>query len=430
MAEAGSSPKTGCARPPGETARKDAFQQGRFSFDDHEFLALKVSLQQVAGADLDEAGGGAVGAGEPFAAGDGGVHREVDGAGRREDGTKDGGGAHVRAGQPPEPFRGGEGNAGDAQGAAEVAGDEGLVVGRDVEVEFRLLAVAQEDGLDDGYAGAGADVGAVFHRDAGVCVHAGEGDPFRGKCLINKRLQGRLVTAWRRGEGLADVESEEFGAQGWDAVHEAVAGQFFRAAVAPGHGEGVDAAVRGGAHVGGGIADHQGVFRCDAGFCEHLADDLRGGFERPARSVAEDGDEGDAGEEAPDEVFGAFLEFVGGDGQAYSFRVELIDELRDAGVRAREGVDVGLVVGFEIAERLVHQGFGRGGREGCFQRPLHEIADAVTHHVAVLLRAVQRQAALFQRVVHRRAEVFQCVQQGAVQVEEDQLFHGIKIRIS
>ena len=37
----------------------------------------QIFLQQVAGADADEAGVGAVGAGEPFGVGDGAVHHQV-----------------------------------------------------------------------------------------------------------------------------------------------------------------------------------------------------------------------------------------------------------------------------------------------------------------------------------------------------------------
>ena len=49
-------------------------------------------------------------------------------------------------------------------------------MGGNIKVEFRLLAVADENGLDDVHPNAGADVGAVFHRDAGVGVDAAERD--------------------------------------------------------------------------------------------------------------------------------------------------------------------------------------------------------------------------------------------------------------
>ena len=207
-------------------------------------------------------------------------------------------------------------------------------------------------------------------------------------------------------------------AQFVDTVDEAVAGQRFAGTVAPGDGEGVDATVRGGAHVGGGIADQQGLLRAAAGFCEDFPDDLRGRFQRQAGAVAEDGDEGDPGEEAADEAFGARLEFVGGDRQPDAVCVQLRQEFRDAGVRPRPLVDVGGISGLEIGQRRFHQ-----RRVGILRERLrHQVADAVAHHAAVFVRRVRRQPARRQRLVHRRAEILQRVQQRPVEVEEDELF--------
>jgi len=122
------------------------------------------------------------------------------------DAAQDGGGADADAGQFPELVGGGEGYARDSERAAEVAGHERLVVRGDVEVEFGLLAVAEEDGFDNVHPDPRADVGAIFHGDAGVGVYARERDSCRGKLLIDKLLQWRLEGGWRRGEGLADVE--------------------------------------------------------------------------------------------------------------------------------------------------------------------------------------------------------------------------------
>ena len=58
-------------------------------------------------------------------------------------------------------------------------------------------------------------------------------------------------------------------------MHDPVPGEVFRGAVAPGDGEGIDAAIRGGAHVGGGVADQQGVGPVDAGGGEHFFHDFR-----------------------------------------------------------------------------------------------------------------------------------------------------------
>ena len=131
----------------------------------------------------------------------------MDARSRRPRCAEDGGGADLDAGEVPEVLGRGERDPRDAQGAAEVARHEGFVVGGDIKVEFRLLAVADENGFDDVHPDAGADVGAVFHRDAGVGVHAGEGDAGRGKGLIDKALQRCLKGRRGRGEGFADEES-------------------------------------------------------------------------------------------------------------------------------------------------------------------------------------------------------------------------------
>ena len=124
----------------------------------------------------------------------------------REDGAQDRRRTYLNPGKFPEPFRRCKRDARDAQGGAEVAGDEGFVVGGDVEVEFRLLAVADEDGLDDADADLGVDVLAVFHRQARVRVHALEGNVHRHKRLIDFLLEFRGVGRGRRGEDVANFE--------------------------------------------------------------------------------------------------------------------------------------------------------------------------------------------------------------------------------
>ena len=58
-----------------------------------------VLLQEVPGADLYEAGGRAVGTGEPFAFRYGAVHHEMDVPGLREDSAQDGGSSDLYAGE-------------------------------------------------------------------------------------------------------------------------------------------------------------------------------------------------------------------------------------------------------------------------------------------------------------------------------------------
>ena len=72
------------------------------SWNQYYFLSAEVFLQQVAGAEFDEAGGGAVGAGDAGCGGEGGVHHEMDARSRRPHGAEDGGGADVDAGEVPD----------------------------------------------------------------------------------------------------------------------------------------------------------------------------------------------------------------------------------------------------------------------------------------------------------------------------------------
>ena len=130
----------------------------------------------------------------------------MDTRGLRKDGAQKSGSTHLNPGEFPELLCRCEGDARDAEGAAEVAGDEGFVVGGDVEVEFRLLAVAQEDGLDDADADLGVDVLAVFHRQARIRVHALEGNAQFDEGLIDLLLKFRGVGRRRRSEDIADFE--------------------------------------------------------------------------------------------------------------------------------------------------------------------------------------------------------------------------------
>lgn len=124
----------------------------------------------------------------------------------REDGAQNRRRTHLNPRKFPEFLCRCERDARDAQGAAEVAGDEGFVVGGDVEVEFRLLAVAHEDCFDDADADLGVDVLAVFHRQARVRVHALEGNVHRHKRLIDFPLEFRRVGRGRCGEDVANFE--------------------------------------------------------------------------------------------------------------------------------------------------------------------------------------------------------------------------------
>ena len=61
-----------------------------------------VFLQKVCCLQLDKAGGGAVGAGEPFGLRHAAVHDKVHGGAFREDGAQDGGGPNIDTGERPQ----------------------------------------------------------------------------------------------------------------------------------------------------------------------------------------------------------------------------------------------------------------------------------------------------------------------------------------
>lgn len=166
----------------------------------------KVAVQEVPGAELDEAGCGAVGAGKPVAFSDGTVHDELHGGRFREDGAEDRGGAHRDARQFLELVCRGEGDAGNAQCAAELPGDEGFVVRGHIQVESRLLPVAQEYGLDDAYADLRVDMGTVLHGEAGIGVHPFERNTQGGKGFIDLLLERRGKGRRGRGERVAYME--------------------------------------------------------------------------------------------------------------------------------------------------------------------------------------------------------------------------------
>ena len=79
---------------------------------------------------------------------------------------------------------------------------------------------------------------------------------------------------------------------------------------------------------------------------------------------------------------------------------------------------MGGVPGLEIGQGGVYEGFI--GPKIIRQGLGHEVAYAVAHHPAVLRLAVQRESPERKGVVHGVAQVFDGVDEGPVQVEEDQ----------
>ena len=387
----------------------------------------EVGVEEGAGGEFDEAGGGAVGAGDPGAVGDGAVDDEVDAGGFGEDGAQDGGRADGDAGELPELLRGGEGHTRDPEGGAEFTRHEGLVVRHDVEVEFGLLAVAHKHGLDDVHADLAGNVQAVLHGDARVGIDARKGDPEPRESLVHRFLQRGGGHGGRRGKQLAHIErpGEQQRAELRDAAGEAVIRRRAHRPVAPAHGDPRDAAVLRGAHIRPGIPDQDRALAGSPRQAQHLAHDLRIRLEGETLAVAENGGERHIGEELPDQVLRPRLELVGRHRQRDTGFVQVPEQLRHPGVGPGMRVDVRGIICLEIGQRRIHEALVRlqlrrqGARD--------EVADAVPHEAAVFREAVQREAALAQRVVDGLGEVFQGIDQGAVQVEKDQFvgeFHG------
>ena len=143
-----------------------------------------ILLQEILRMELDKTGWRTVRAGEPLRFRHSPVHDQGNIGGRRKDAAKHGSCAHFHAGEFPEFIGRSKGNAGNSQRSAEITGHEGLVVSCDIEVEGRLLPVAQEHGLDNADANLGVDMLAVFHGKTGVRIH-----PFKGNGQV---LEGRI----------------------------------------------------------------------------------------------------------------------------------------------------------------------------------------------------------------------------------------------
>ena len=173
-------------------------------------FAGKVKGEEVGSANLDEAGGGTVGTGKPFTLSHGTVHNEMNSGARRQDGAEDGGGSDFDAGELPEFVGRSEGDARNPERAAELPRHERLVVSGHIEVELRLLAVAEEQGLHDMNAYLRVNVLTILHRQARIRVHALKGNAQRGKGRIDRPLKLRLELLRRKGDDVAYFEHREY----------------------------------------------------------------------------------------------------------------------------------------------------------------------------------------------------------------------------
>ena len=130
----------------------------------------------------------------------------MDTAGLREDGAQDGGSADLHPRQLPKLFRRRERYPRYPQRSTEIPCDKRLVIRRHIEVELRLLAVAEEDGLDYMDSYLGVYVLAVLHRKSRIGINPLERDAQGLERLINLLLQLRRILLRRSGHYIAYLE--------------------------------------------------------------------------------------------------------------------------------------------------------------------------------------------------------------------------------
>ena len=158
--------------------------------------------QQVRRLQAHVAGGRAVGTADGFRRDGRPVDDEPDPDLRVGDEAQGRGGAHFRAQEFLQHRGGSEGHAGNLKRGTEVLGAERFVTRHHIQVEHRLLPVAEKEGLHRGNAQRLVDGDTVFHRHGRVVVDASEGDfqPLQGGIDLPLGLVGE-----RLGSGRADV---------------------------------------------------------------------------------------------------------------------------------------------------------------------------------------------------------------------------------
>ena len=208
---------------------------------------------------------------------------------------------------------------------------------------------------------------AVLHGDAGVGVDAHEGDVEARKRFIYSLLQRCLKNGRGSAYRFAHIErpSEEKRAELGDAAGEAPVFGWPHLPVAPAHGDAGDAAVPCGLHVGIGVADHHRVFGSEGCGAERLAHDFRVGLERVSFAVSKDCREWNARKELRHQFLGARLELVGRHCHAHAGGMQVLYQVRHAGVGVGVHVDMGGVILGEVGEDLVDEDGSRDVDAGC-----------------------------------------------------------------
>jgi len=161
-----------------------------------------ILLQKILRMELDKAGGCTVRAGKPLCLRYSPVHNQMHVTGRRKDGAEHGGCSHFHAGELPEFVGRSKGDTGNAQRAAEIPRDKGFVVRGYIQIELRLLPVAQKHGLDNAYANLGVNMLAVLHSKPGVRINPFKRNGQGLEGLVYFLLQGRRESLRRRANGV------------------------------------------------------------------------------------------------------------------------------------------------------------------------------------------------------------------------------------
>jgi hypothetical protein len=171
-----------------------------------------------------------------------------------------------------------------------------------------------------------------------------------------------------------------------------------------GHGEG-----RGGAHVLGAVADHDGVFGIDVEGFAGDAEGEGGGFAFGVGVAAADVAEEVARAEAVEDAVAEGLGLVGDDREGNGERLE---EGAEVGEEVRRVEGVGVVV---VAEA----GDGQVDGTATPQAALDQVLDAVADEEADFVERRGLEVEVLEGKAHSRGDVFGGVDEGSVEVEED-----------
>ena len=171
------------------------------------------------------------------------------------------------------------------------------------------------------------------------------------------------------------------------------------------------------------VAHKEGGFgvRAEVG---HQAVDAGGvGFDRHAGPAAPHQRKGPGGKVVVDDAAAEGVRLVGKDRRLDALGPEGIQQLRDAGIGGGLVLLVGVVAGGELG-----QGGGQLFGAAAVRRgeALHQLGDAVAHHVFVLLHRKGGPAVLGADPVAGVGQVVDGVQEGAVQIKENGVDHRVR----